>query len=99
MSDSRALPRHSNGRCECPICVGNQALRDLTAAMDGMVEMGYGIEARYGHLLDVVKTAVQELPLTRVDSVAADYKDGPSRAGARLRHALRVCEGRERASV
>lgn len=53
-------------------------------------EKAAGLEARTEALADAVQVAVQELPLTRVDSKPSDHEDGPSRAGARLRLALRA---------
>lgn len=48
------------------------------------------VERERDELLDAVQIAVQELPLTRVGSKPSDHEDGPSRAGARLRLALKA---------
>lgn len=46
--DSQAKPDHSaaahTSPCDCPTCRASRALRDLSAAVDGMVEMGGSTE-------------------------------------------------------
>lgn len=62
MSDSAAsiLPvGRSRTPCPCSICVASRAVKDLSGAIDGMIEMGADHEGSLYYLLDEIESVAK----------------------------------------